>query len=195
MDRPTPILLVTGPPASGKSFMANLLADRLGLPLIEKDAIKETLFDTLGSGDSDRSHQLGRATTELLYRALEVQLRARRPVIVEANLARDDARPRLRSLGKRHSFAPLEIHCTAAEDVLLARFAARAGSRHPGHLDSERMPEIAAAIASGRYRPVSVGSEGLIVIDTTSFDDLDLDSLVHAARDHLALAAGHASPR
>ncbi len=47
----TPIVLVTGPPASGKSFVAALVAERFGLPLIAKDAIKETLFESLGTGD------------------------------------------------------------------------------------------------------------------------------------------------
>ena len=33
------------------------MATELGLPLISKDTIKEALFDSLGTGDLDRSHQ------------------------------------------------------------------------------------------------------------------------------------------
>lgn len=192
MDPPTPIVLVTGPPASGKTFVAALVAERLGIPLIEKDAIKETLYETLGTGDPAWSGQLGRATVALMHWALQAQLKARRPVILEANFAADEARPAFQELNERHPMRPLELHCTATDDVLLARYAARAGTRHPGHLDVERMPEIASAVCAGRYGPLRLDDEGLVVVDTTSFDDLDVDALLQAARDHLG--AGFAGP-
>jgi predicted kinase len=48
---PPLVVVVTGPPASGKSTIARELADALAAPLIAKDPIKETLFDSLGTGD------------------------------------------------------------------------------------------------------------------------------------------------
>ena len=185
MGSPTPILLVTGPPASGKTFVARLLAERLGLALIEKDAIKETLYDTMGTGEGAWEQRLGRATYALIHWAVEVHLKAGRPVIVEANFAPGDARPAFQTLAERHPLRALEFHCTASEEVLLERYAARAGSRHPGHLDRQRLPEVASAISGGRYGPVALSGEDVIVIDTTSFDDLDTDALVEAAREHL----------
>jgi len=38
-------VVVSGAPGAGKSTLAGPLAERLGLPLIGKDHIKETLFD------------------------------------------------------------------------------------------------------------------------------------------------------
>ena len=41
------LVLVTGPPASGKTTLARPLAAALGRPLIGKDLINEALFDAL----------------------------------------------------------------------------------------------------------------------------------------------------
>ncbi len=48
-DGRAPVLLpVSGPPASSKTPLARRLAADFGLPVIHKDAIEESLFDTLG---------------------------------------------------------------------------------------------------------------------------------------------------
>ena len=39
-------ILVTGIPAAGKSTIANFIAEKLNIPMISKDGIKEILFDS-----------------------------------------------------------------------------------------------------------------------------------------------------
>jgi hypothetical protein len=46
MPRGNVFVLVTGPPGSGKTTLAGPLAERLSLPLIAKDTIKEALMKT-----------------------------------------------------------------------------------------------------------------------------------------------------
>lgn len=44
----TPLIVIVGPPASGKTALARRLATDLRLPLLSRDDFKERLFDTLG---------------------------------------------------------------------------------------------------------------------------------------------------
>jgi len=180
----TPIVLVSGPPASGKTFVAEALAERLGIPLLAKDEFKETLFDQLGAGDLQWSQRLGRATFALLFQVLELELEARRPVIVEANFRAVEARRTLQALAERYSFDSFEIHCTASREVLLARYAARANSRHPGHVDGQRLPDLVTAIDERRHVPLALGGP-CVVLETTDFGSVDLEALLEAVGLHL----------
>ena len=42
------VIILAGMPATGKSTLAKKLQARFGYPILEKDNIKEGLFDTLG---------------------------------------------------------------------------------------------------------------------------------------------------
>src|SRR5687768_2133644 len=78
-------VIVTGLPCTGKTTLARRLSADLKLPLICKDDIKETLFDTLGWRDREWSRKLGAATMRLLYMWVEEELAAGRSFIVECN--------------------------------------------------------------------------------------------------------------
>ncbi|MHB9861870.1 AAA family ATPase [Streptomyces sp. YIM S03343] len=60
-------VIVSGLPTSGKSTLSRRLADQLGWPRIDKDAIMEALFDSLGVGDHTWRHRLSRAGDDLLF--------------------------------------------------------------------------------------------------------------------------------
>ena len=154
------LVVVTGPPASGKTTVAEALARELEVPLVAKDAIKETLFEVFGTGDRAWSQSLGRATFELLFARVAAELRAGRPVIAEANFE-------ARSVERFAELPParvVQIHLTAPAQVLLERFAAR--ERHPGHLDGAIVDEVRAAIESGRHPTLPLGGE-LLELDAS----------------------------
>jgi hypothetical protein len=59
-------VVVSGPPASGKSSLAPALAAELDLPLLAKDMIKDALVEVLDAPDLPRSRELGRAAVHVL---------------------------------------------------------------------------------------------------------------------------------
>ena len=157
MTRALPfVAVVTGPPAGGKSTVADDIAAELRVPLLTKDGIKETLFDSLGTGDREWSKRLGEATWHVLFHVLRAQLRTGCSVVVEGNFEPDRANNQFASLP---AFHVVQVYCHAPEGELLERFRERSesGDRHPGHLDGEDAErELEQALAEGRWRPLTL---------------------------------------
>ena len=169
---PAPLLVVvTGPPAAGKSTVATELARELRLPLLAKDGFKETLFDALGTGDREWSRRLGRATFPLLLHAVARVLEAGGGAVLEANFTPGRAEAELAALPAHRR---VQVWCTAPVDVLVERYARRAAGRHPGHLDTTMVDEIRARVATDEWGPLAApaGPARLFELDTSRAFDL-----------------------
>lgn len=151
---PTRIVVVTGPPASGKTTLALTLSKQLGVPLIAKDGIKERLYEAFGSGDREWSRWLGRATYPLIYHFLEAHLRVGCSVVVEGTFGPESANGEFADLHARWPFAALQLFCWAPDEILLERAEARAPERHPGHVEAASIEELRTQLAAGRWQPL-----------------------------------------
>ncbi|MGW1777485.1 AAA family ATPase [Streptomyces sp. NPDC002104] len=120
-------VIVTGLPASGETTLARELAAHLELPLIDKDVILESLYDSLGVGDHSWRHRLSRAADDIL---LALAAEAGRAVLV--NWWHHDTAP-----GRLHQLDAhlVEVFCDCPAPVVAERFRTR--KRHPGHLDQD----------------------------------------------------------
>jgi predicted kinase len=131
------LVLVTGPPASGKTTLARPLAHHLGLPLLGKDTIKEALFDTLGTGDRAWSRRLGAAS----YAVLLALARELPEAVLDANFYPDHGSGLLQACQQ-----PIEVFCRCPAAEVERRFTRRAPNRHPGHVDYVLDAQLKAAL-------------------------------------------------
>ena len=152
-------VLVAGWPGSGKSTLAAALAERLELPLLAKDEIKEALMDALGQprtvADSQR---VGQAAVLAMLRV------ARRcPGAVLDSTWYAYALPAARALPG----TLVEVRCVLPRAVAEERYRARTGHRHAGHLDEARDDEELWGAP-----PPSPGLGTVIEVDTSAQVDV-----------------------
>ena len=182
MVRPL-LIVVSGAPGAGKTTLGRRIARELHLPIVTKDDIKESLFESLGWRDRAWSRQLGLASLELLYYFAEAQLAAGRSFIMESNFRPELANERFLQMKSRHDFVPLQILCRADRNVLLERCRERdaSGERHPGHIGhsdyEEVYEELKPLLRNELYGALDIGGR-VIEIDTNDFSTIDYARLL-----------------
>lgn len=134
------IIVVSGPPASGKTTIARPLAAALDCTLLTKDDIKESLFTSMDGqpADIDLSHRLSLAAMDLLW-VLAPNIPS---VLLEANFRTQHPREReqIASLLTHCDGNMVEVHCRLPLEEASRRFAARA--RTPGHHPAHALKEM-----------------------------------------------------
>lgn len=166
------LVLLNGPPCSGKSSLLPHIQRAIQLPAFTKDIVKESLYQNVGWSDRAWSRKLGRAAIDLLWEFAASLLRQRRSCLVEANFEAEPAAAALQRLRRAIPFTTVQIFMIAEPSVLERRFRdrARSASRHPGHLDHLLQFEYSAdRIPASQRAPVPVPGP-LLKMDTTHMD-------------------------
>jgi predicted kinase len=152
------IVLVSGAPGSGKSTLARHLARILGMDLISKDLVTESLWEVFDPrvGDLERSRQLDAAAMEVIW-TLAAQSRR---TVLDANFHphSDSEKTKLSGLSAKL----VEVYCSCPPEVALKRCTRRA--TQPGIDPVHAIPILDAAIIEFD-KPIGLGS--VIEVDTT----------------------------
>jgi len=142
--RPT-LVVVSGPPGSGKTTLAHALAREIGCPAICRDEIKEGMVHAEGgSFQGGHGDPLTQRTLPLFFEVLRLLVEARVTVVAEAAFQDRLWRPGLEPLAEH---AELRIvRCTVDAGVSFRRAAARSATserRTKAHGDSTIGKELA----------------------------------------------------
>jgi hypothetical protein len=151
---PSPMfVVVSGLAASGKTGVAQPLAQALGVPLISKDAIKEALFDAVGYGGWSWSKTLSRTADGAMIRIAQDLDGAVLDNFWYAETADELLAPLPRPI--------VEVFCRCDPKVAYERFRRR--NRHPGHADDERDADSIRAGFFARADKLPLGTLGPVV--------------------------------
>lgn len=140
-------VVVSGPPASGKTTLARAIAPALDLPLIAKDTIKQALMTVLPVPDIEASRVIGAASVAALLAVAADTSGALLESVWHRGRALDDLR--------RLPGHVVEVFCRCDPRIAAQRYALRAGTRAAGHFDGGRTPgelwndEVAQPVAGG----------------------------------------------
>jgi predicted kinase len=117
------LVVVSGPPGSGKTTLAHKLAAAVGCPAISRDEIKQGIAHAAPGFTGAPGDELTRRTFPVFFAVLELLLRSGVTTVAEAAFQDHVWRPRLEEL---RSLAEIRVvHCTVAADVAFARITRR----------------------------------------------------------------------
>lgn len=191
-------ILIAGLPAAGKSTFTRILTRELGIPCLSKDAIKESLFDTLGFQSRVEKVKLGEAAYRILLDQAEAMLSSDLTVALENNFE-DSSREPLMEMLARTGARPVTVLFDGDIAAIHARFLRRDQSpeRHRGHVVNTRYPEtepapyiplslegFAAGMNARGYRRFDVGGPK-IVVDTTDIDSTNWQATLDWVKSYL----------
>ncbi len=181
------LIIVSGPPAAGKSSIVEGLARALGLPLFTKDEMKERFADALGEGAFDHASELGKGSQlQLIATARELVVTGN-GVVIESFFHKGITEPQLQPL-ILHANAVL-VHITAQEDVLVQRYAERMDdpARHEIHNTDSSPEELRTLLREGLGDPLDLDCPS-IVLDSTNAE-IEINDVVSMVQETLARAA------
>jgi predicted kinase len=158
MTKELPLIVLCGPPCSGKTTLAAELHSETSLPYLAIDSILQRVLPDSSFEEADRN---------LAYRVLglaaEHLLAAGRGVIVDGTFGRAPHLKDLEALAATFEASFFLIECRIDVDIAVRRFRDR-GGRHPAaDLDAERVRQLNQSYP---YR-----FKGLVLDTSCCFDD------------------------
>lgn len=144
------LVLVGGPPASGKSTLAGAVADALGMVVVSSDRVRKEAAGLDPQASAAARFQQGlydpgttSATYELLRERAALLLRRGESVLLDASWTSADERDRARALAREHSAELVEIRCTVDDATARERIRDRQSLSDADVVVAARLRELA----------------------------------------------------
>jgi predicted kinase len=155
------LVVVAGPPGSGKTTLAHKIAAAVGCPAICRDEIKEGMAYAAPGFVAGPGDELTQRTLPVFFAVLELLLRSGVTTVAEAAFQDRVWRPRLEPL---RGLAKLRVvHCTVGADVAFRRIARRGQDNPLRRVHAAPRGAAEHEAAHRAFRPVSVDAPSLEV--------------------------------
>jgi len=160
------LLLVTGPPASGKSTLAEALGHAGAIPVLSSDAVRAE-HPSLGYGDAARAS---------IYRELARRAGSEGSFVVDATFGEPGLQDAFfRAIAAHPQRVTLTIECEAPAELRLARAEARHGGEDD-HL-SDAGADVARELGERFVSVPGSRTDGRLVVDATTPVEDQLDAI------------------
>ena len=172
------VIIITGPQCAGKTTLGRRLSELFGVPVLNKNTIREILYTHVRAFQRHDTKRLGPTTFAFFYYILALFMEARQSCIVESNFIPEIDNEKFLAIKNNHPFSPIQLYCSAPLPILMERFRKRASSkgRHPCHFDKWATQNIPEHYRTRVHGPLKVGGT-LIKVDTTDFDSNNYKNL------------------
>ena len=194
------VIILAGMPATGKSTLAAKLQKKFGYPILEKDFIKEGLFDTLGFSCYAEKRALDVAANEVLLRWMDAMVKAGQSMIIDNNFDVQSAK-KLGEMLDTYNCKCVTVFMNGDPQVLYERYFERdsKGLRHLGHAMQTHYPPLEGEDTTFNMtregfdqRFLHLGMDKLswggerILVDATVLENVDADALINQISEVLA---------
>lgn len=170
------LIVLTGLPGTGKSYLSESLAQLAGVRPICLDQVRENLFPLASVGPGGKyTPEASRSTYEAAHETARRQLEADCPAILDGTFLMRVGRDQVREIARRYGAELLFIKVTAPAEVVADRMQHRvAGQDHGSEAGWDIYQFMVDQVASGKLGMADIEADapegdepaGLLIVDT-----------------------------
>jgi 2-phosphoglycerate kinase len=169
------LLIIAGNLAALKTTISKKISERLNIPCINKDDIKELLVDAIDFKTREENLKLSQATFQLIKYFCDRCGKAGKDLIIESNFKPHEIKELLDYISIDLANVKM-IFLTGNPESLYERYLARQETRHRAHKST-------GLISYDNFKKSQLSAQDfrfkeILEIDTTAFTDEDLENLV-----------------